>query len=145
MRPNFAAYPQPEWNSRTSIEAALSSMDEASTETESWAAYHKLLYAVGNNHAGTYYPVAIIVIPELGGKLGSGSKWTIHSAVNALVDLCCSFQPERGHEHFEGASVAACIRAAALVHVTSIERVAHDGGAASQDARDLLSGLTESA
>jgi len=65
MPPNYQAYPQPEWNSPTSIEVALSAMDEAATEAESWAAYNDLLFAVGNNHAGTFYPVAVVVIPEL--------------------------------------------------------------------------------
>ena len=143
MPPNYEAYPQPEWNSPTSIEAALSSMDQATTEEASWAAYNDLLFAVGNNHAGTFYPVTVVVIPELCGRLSSGSQWTIHSAVNALIELCCSFEPEPSHAYFEGANVTAGIRAAAMEHVALIEQVARDGNAASQHARDLLEGLAE--
>jgi len=144
MRPEFEAYPQPEWNTRSSVKTALSSMDDVKSEAESRAAYHTLLYAVGNNHAGTYFPVALAVIPELGGKLDSKSQWTRHAAVNVLVDLCCSFHPEQGYENFEGTGVAAGIRAATLAYAPSIERVARDDALASQDARDLLAALTES-
>ena len=143
MTPDYQAFPQPEWNSPTSIQAALSSMDEANTEAESWADYSKLLFAVGNDHAGTFYPVAVSVIPELCGKLSSASQWTVHSAVNALVELCCSFEPEPGHARFEGANVATLIRAAVLEHAALIEHVARAGNSASQHARDLLEGLTE--
>lgn len=142
MRPDFDAYPQPEWNSRDSIEVALSSMDKAMTESESWAAYNELLFAVGNNHRGTFYPVALAVVPELCGKLASGSPWTAHSAVNVLVELC-SFDPEPGYVHFEGANVATRIRAMVLQHLNSIELLAHDDKVAALHARDLLAVLTE--
>jgi hypothetical protein len=77
---------------------ALSSVREANDSASSTAAYDKLLYAVGNNHRGTYYPVMLAVMPLLDELLRAGSPWSARTVLEALIDLFESFQPERRYE-----------------------------------------------
>ena len=98
-------YPQPEWNIETSVADALVSVCQASDGNSSSAAYDKLLYAVGNNHAGTYYPVLLAVMPFLEEVLRLGEPWPTRTVLCTLGDLFGTFQPEVGHEsatHFPG-------------------------------------------
>jgi hypothetical protein len=62
------------------------------------AAYNKLLYAVGNNHAGTYYPVALVLVCDLARLLTAEQTWPRVSALEVLLDLCASFEPQPGFE-----------------------------------------------
>ena len=94
----FAAYPQPSWNAATSVDAALDGLIMVKSETEAAKAHEVLLNALGNNHAGTYYPVAIAVVPHLGTQLELGEPWPEHAAVEVLLDLAGSFEPEPGYE-----------------------------------------------
>lgn len=96
----FAAYPQPSWNAATSVDAALDGliMVKSETETEAARAQEVLLNALGNNHEGTYYPVAIAVVAHLGTQLEWGGPWPEHAAVGVLLDLAGSFEPEPGYE-----------------------------------------------
>jgi hypothetical protein len=91
-------YHQPEWNTETSVAEALSSVCEVGDLDSSSAAYHKLLYAVGNNHAGTYYPVVLAIMPLMDELLRVGGPWSVRTVLEALIDLSGSFQPEPGYE-----------------------------------------------
>jgi hypothetical protein len=93
-------YAQPEWNTETSVSDALSSVMEATDSDSSSAAYNKLLYAVGNNHAGTYYPVLVAVTPFMEELLLMGNPWSVRTVLNALIDLLASFEPAPGYETF---------------------------------------------
>ncbi len=59
-------------------------------------AYDDVLFALGNNHAGTYYPVAIPAIPFLREILECGAEWSRVTVLDILIDLFCSFEPEPG-------------------------------------------------
>src|SRR5262245_44878520 len=61
-------------------------------------AYHQVLYAFGNNHAGTYYPVALVAVPFLLEIAAHGGPWARVGALDILVDLTGSFEPEAGCE-----------------------------------------------
>lgn len=89
---------QPEWNSSYAVPAALRGIIAVESEIEAQKAYHRMLYAVGNNHAGTYYPVALYAIPFLAEMLGHDKTLVRQTGLNVLIDLLGSFAPD---EHFK--------------------------------------------
>jgi hypothetical protein len=111
------------------IKEALRSLLTISSERDAEHGYHRLLYALGNDHAGTYFPVAVCVIPALGELLMHNNPFTRMAALNVLVDLTTSFEPEPGLEMFswngEYQSVADVLRDAVTTIRTSIESVAN--------------------
>jgi hypothetical protein len=90
--------PQPRWNRPGEVPAALRALATASGDDDSWNAYHRVLYATGNNHAGTYYPVVLNVVPFLGEILRHGQVCSRLRALDILVDYLASFCPEPGYE-----------------------------------------------
>lgn len=95
---DFSHYPAPEWNRPNSIIAALKDAQAANDHSSAMAAYNRVLYAIGNNHAGTYYPVAAVLVPALAPLLEGGQSWPRIAALEVLDDLTCSFEPEPGFE-----------------------------------------------
>ncbi len=140
----FSVYPQPDWNGPDSIAEALKSVVQAWDKESSLSAYNKLLYAVGNNHAGTYYPVAFAIMPDIEEVLNNGEPWPKYTALEALIDLYISFMPQPGHETYEGVSLSA-LRQRILALKHHIEFVAQAPSIASDSARNLLKYLGESA
>lgn len=93
---------QPEWNQAGAVASALDVVAAASTETEARSAYDRMLYALGNNHAGTYFPVALWALPHLSSLLRSGGTTTREVILDVLIDLAGSFAPEPGFERCVG-------------------------------------------
>jgi hypothetical protein len=94
----WAAFAQPEWNKPDSVVNALSNVMTAKDAASCSSAYDDLLYAVGNNHAGTYYPVLLAAMPALEAILLSGQHWPQRAVLCILDDLFASFCPEPGYE-----------------------------------------------
>jgi hypothetical protein len=69
------------------------------------AAYNDVLFGIGNNHAGSYYPAALCAVPLLVQISASGHRWPRDGALEILTDLMTSFQAEPGYEKFEGEPV----------------------------------------
>jgi hypothetical protein len=90
---------QPSWNSPHEVEQAIRDLACATPESGS-RAYSRMLYALGNNHAGTYFPVVLAVIPFLGEVLRDPECNSVARAraLDVLVDLLGSFDPEPGFE-----------------------------------------------
>jgi len=101
-RSYFDSPPQPAWNRPGDVAEALHAVATASTEEQAQQAYHRTLYSLGNNHAGTYYPIALWVLPELSELLRSGGPITREIVLDVFVDLVGSFEPEGGHESCVG-------------------------------------------
>src|ERR1700683_5701702 len=93
-------YAQPEWNTETSVADALANVGESNDSDSSERACNKLLYAVGNNHAGTYYPVLVAVTPFMDEILRIGHPWSVRTVLSVLIDLLSSFEPAPGYETF---------------------------------------------
>ena len=102
---NHAQFPQPESNESGSVEAALDGLRNSEDESTANEAYDAFLWAVGNNHAGTFYPVVLGVLPEIEQILMNGNAWAQRAAMESLIDLGGSFVPEVGYENHLGASV----------------------------------------
>jgi hypothetical protein len=88
---------QPPWNEEGEVANALRDLALASPETGE-RAYSRLLYAFGNNHAGTYYPVVVTAVPFLGAILRSGTPTGRLRTLDVLIDLVGSFEPAAGFE-----------------------------------------------
>jgi hypothetical protein len=88
---------QPPSNARDEVANALRALSVASPETSD-KTYSRMLYALGNNHAGTYYPVALAVVPFLGAILREGGPEARLRALDVMIDLVGSFRPEPGFE-----------------------------------------------
>jgi hypothetical protein len=96
---DWSLEPQPSWNREHEVSDALRALALA-TEDSGEAAYSRLLYAVGNNHAGTYFPLVLAIIPFLGEILRDRTcnSAARTRALDVLIDLVGSFEPEAGFE-----------------------------------------------
>ena len=88
------SYAQPEWNRAESIEAAFRSLVECRNEASTQASYHKILSTLGNDHGGTYFPVALPAIPILGDFIRDVSRFARYVALGIIDDYLLSFHPD---------------------------------------------------
>jgi len=100
----WAEAPQPKWNSPTEVPEALRALSNIEDEMDAQRAYHRLLYALGNDHAGTYYPVALWVVPFLGETLHHERPLVRETTLSVLLDLVGSFEPEPEFEPLHNSS-----------------------------------------
>ncbi|SCY51756.1 hypothetical protein SAMN02927923_01535 [Microvirga guangxiensis] len=147
---DWTSQSQPPENAPGTLQKALLAIADAASQDSAWRAYNNLLSATGNNHAGTYYPVAVAVVPILGKVIEQGRDWPSWAALNVLIDLYCSFDPEPGQEIFLSSSRTVERVEAALGEAISslrplFKRIAHDPGsegkrrAAAQELLKILS------
>lgn len=91
---DWPGLPQPHWNSSHEVPLALLTLIHVQSEKDKREAYNHVLFALGNNHAGTYYPVVLSAIPFLGEMLGHNKPLVREAALDTLLDLVASFGPE---------------------------------------------------
>ena len=96
--------PQPKWNGPGEVPKALLALAAIANQRDADAAYNRFLCALGNNHAGTYYPVALWAIPFLGPLLATGTSIVRETVLDILIDLTGSFAAESGFECVRGPS-----------------------------------------
>jgi hypothetical protein len=65
-------------------------------------AYRRVLFAIGNDHKGSYYPAALCAVPLLVRVAATCPGWPRYLALEVLTDLLISFGPEPGYEEFGG-------------------------------------------
>jgi hypothetical protein len=139
MRPlDLSHFPQPESNDSGSVEAALDGLRDAEDESAASEAYDAFLWAVGNNHAGTFYPVILGVLPEIEQILRNGKAWAQRAAMESLIDLGGSFVPEEGYENYLGAPVQQALNAFIHSMRQHVEPLANGNDARAKSAIDLL-------
>jgi hypothetical protein len=131
-------YPQPEWNDSSSVHAALEAIRRAHDELSANEAYDRLLWAVGNNHSGTFYPVVLAVLPQIEQILINAETWAQRAAMESLIDLGGSFIPEEGHETYLGASIRGELQAFIHSLRPRVVPLAVGNNARSKSAVDLL-------
>jgi hypothetical protein len=142
----LGALAQPEWNRADSVARAVRAVAEAHDKSSSRDAYNAFLYAVGNNHAGTFFPVVVDALHPLLSLLTSSREWTQYTVVEVLIDLVGSFQPEPGYEWVrtrdgQDLRVDELVVAAIRAERTAIERLAASTSLASRGAAELLQSL----
>jgi hypothetical protein len=102
--------PQPPWNEPDSVELALKALRDARDEESAVDATDRFLWSVGDNEAGTFYPVVLDALPAIAAILSEGGAWPQQAAIEALIDVAGTFAPEEGHETHEGADVRELVR-----------------------------------
>lgn len=135
---DFSQFPQPESNDVGSVESALEALRHAYDQPSAEEACDAFLWAMGNNHRGTFYPVVLAVLPQIKDILGNGRPWSQRAAMESLIDLGGSFVPEAGHELYLGASVQETLQAFVHSLRPKVELLAQGTGVISRSAGDLL-------
>ena len=90
----WASLRQPSWNAPDEVPRALARLAGLVPGDEASRAYHGFLYAIGNDHAGTYYPVVLQTLPFLESILDYAYDLPRQTTLDILVDLIGSFCPE---------------------------------------------------
>jgi hypothetical protein len=139
---------QPSSNTKDEVVSALRALSLASPETAD-EAYSRMLYALGNNHAGTYYPVVLAAVPFLGAILRDGGATARLRTLDVLIDLVGSFEPEPGFEVVASSagrrSLKDLLKEKVLTLAAQIERRRSDAASPEEAklAQDLLALLYE--
>lgn len=135
---NLTQFPQPESNDSDSVEAALDALRNGEDELTANEAYDAFLWAMGNNHAGTFYPIVLGVLPEIEQIFMNGNAWVQRAVMELLIDLGGSFVPEEGYENYLGASVQEALNAFIRSMRHHIAPLVNGNDARSKSAIDLL-------
>jgi hypothetical protein len=90
----WSSIPQPEWNGAGDVPNSIRRLAAAASADDAHSAYHSFLFAVGNDHGGSYYPVVLPTIPFLMEILGSCGAAAQVGVRNVLIDLVGSFGPD---------------------------------------------------
>lgn len=94
----WSSLPQPPWNVDGSVPDAIRALASCQSQRETLSAYHSFLFAVGNNHAGTYFPVVLSTVTFLFEVIAVGTDHSREATLDVLIDILCSFEPEPGFE-----------------------------------------------
>jgi len=105
---------------------------------------------VGNNHAGTYYPVLLVVMPFLEEIIHSGEPSQQRIVLSVLDDLFASFHPEPGYEEAETIdigrqNVEVAFKRQVRALVPTLKVIVASGGANSLLAEQLVCLVSENA
>jgi hypothetical protein len=87
---DWAAYAMPpsqRWYSPEQVPAAFRRLLLASGQAEARAAYDRMLFAVGNNHAGCLYPAAVPAAPLLARVVRERWGWARWAAIEILTEF----------------------------------------------------------
>ncbi len=136
--PDPAQFPQPEWNDADSVVGALEALRKVHDDTSAIEAQDRFLWAVGNNHAGTFHPVVLATLPGLHQILQGGNSWARHAVLECLIDLAGSFIAEHGHDMHQGAPVQDTLQAFVQSLRPRVAELADGGEVESDSARELL-------
>lgn len=76
------------------VAAALRALAFATSDGAAEDAYHRVLFAVGNDHRGSYFPIVLDAVPFLGEILVGGTRCVRARTLDLLIDLVGSFGPD---------------------------------------------------
>lgn len=135
---NFDNFPQPDSNDSSTVEAALKALWNARDELSATDACDAYLWAVGSNHAGTFYPVVLGTLAEVRQILVSGNPWAQRAVMEALLDLGGTFVPEAGHVTYQGDVVQGALNAFIQSLRPEVAPLADAQDARASSAKELL-------
>ena len=122
---------------KAEISIALAACNAAYDKSSSRLAYDALLWSVGNNHAGTYDESVLTLVTALREVLEKGTPWPQHAALEALLDLHGSFEPDP-ETLACNADLASLVDQGIMALQPTIEAIEASTGPASQSAKELL-------
>jgi len=120
------------------IISAIEYCSSAHDKETSKRAYEKLLDAVGNNHAGTYGPDAVKLVGLLLPVLEVGSPWVQYTALEVLIELRGSFEPEPPSLIINGTALQSIVRQRITELEAVVASIAASGSVAAPSAQTLL-------
>lgn len=98
MEDSWSRWPRPEWASLSDVSSAVDAVGRVATEQQRQEAYDLLLGRIGNNHAGTYFPIAVPVMECVPGILDGDNELARLCIMDVMIELLDSFRPEHGYE-----------------------------------------------
>ena len=119
----------------------LAAHDERSARMGGYA----MLDAIGDNHAGTYGPDALLVPAAVTTILGHGSPLACFGAIEALLDLCGTFEPDLAPEDPAAAVLASRLHASAQDLLPMLRDLVDGHGVAAPGAARLIALLAKDA
>lgn len=126
---DWASYAQPAWNTVDDVPRAIRALADGA-DLDRQRAYHRMLYALGNEHAGTYFPVVLPAIAFFGEILRGPELVARLRTLDVLIDLVGSFVPEHGHDEVDSQtgprSLGAMVREAVASLASDVERLRRD-------------------
>ena len=105
------------------------------------ASYNSALYASGNNHAGTRFPVSCLVLDYLVDIAFLSSPWAAWTAIEAAIDLC-TFDPVGYTGEPDNPAIVLAMRVARLRRIALDTARTHDVRVATLELLDWA-GLVE--
>lgn len=145
--PAYAMPPSQQWYRPDQVLEAFRLLVAVSNKDEGLAAYHRMLFAVGNNHAGCLYPAAVPAAPLLTRIVREFQGWPRWAALEILIEYL-AFTVDR--EQFTDPTGAViytkdALLAAVLNIHPELERIAMEPSAVptAASAQDLLEQLDE--
>ncbi len=94
---DWAGYRGTEWYKPSEVPPALRALAAATDEATAHDAYNRVLFAIGNNHAGTLYTAAAAALPFVVAIAIQGARWPRWGALEVLIDAH-AFAPDLGCE-----------------------------------------------
>jgi hypothetical protein len=115
------------------VPRALRALAAAASMAEADRAYHGVLFAIGNDHAGTLWPAAVGAVPfavEIALVGSSSARW---GALQVLIDLL-AFEPAPGYdtivdEHGVSSDLREALKARISGAIDSLKLAASTAGA----------------
>ena len=99
-RIDWKSFSGPEYYEPDRVYSALISLISLKEESLNNKVYNNVLVAIGNNHAGTYYPAVQKALKYIIQTAISGNtEIAKNCALNILIDLYASFCPEIGNNN----------------------------------------------
>jgi hypothetical protein len=144
---NWANFAQPEWNKSGDIAHAFDLVLAANDATSSQNAYNQIMFAIGNNHAGTYYPVIVPALPFMAEIMNNENLWARATVTSALADLY-GFEPEFERPNYHTTDklreeLYSIVQNTIPNFRDALERLAANNEIASRDARELLQDIRD--
>ncbi|GAB2814482.1 hypothetical protein [Ferruginibacter profundus] len=94
---NWSQFKGAEYYQPRNVVLSLTNLVYLRNEEEKWHIYNDVLFALGNNHAGTYYPVIAAVLPLITKLLQSSQYELVRNCIlEILSEWYYSFEPEPG-------------------------------------------------
>lgn len=92
---DWSSFEQPKWNQPGAVESALNALWQLREPDGFDEHYNRILYCLGNNHAGTLFPVAVPAVDALAEFVRDGAHVQgRRCALEVLIDVL-SFHPDR--------------------------------------------------
>jgi hypothetical protein len=149
LLPDPARWPQPAGNTPATFAQAYEKVWLAQSRDEANTASSLLLYAVGNDHEGSYDPVVLDIFPFLEFVLRDGGECARFAVMSALIDLCASFGPAAGFDSVvpepggEPMALFRLLRLRAQALLPLITALAGHAGPLGEEAASLAEVLTD--